>query len=48
MKSPGRERAGEFKESIEGKLASAQRKEGEMVRAGLHRTLLTCDSQLDL
>lgn len=47
MKSPGRERAGEFKESIEGKAGFSPKEGGEIVGARLHRALLTCDSQLD-
>lgn len=43
VKSPGRERAGEFKENREGKTGFSPGEGGEIIRAGLHRALLTWD-----
>lgn len=46
VKSPGRERAGKFKESIGGKSGFSTEEGREIAGARLYRTLLTHDSQL--
>lgn len=46
VKFPGRERAGEFKESIGGKASFTPEEEGEIVGATLCSALLASDSQL--